>query len=55
MAITPLHFDFNTKYVAHFVAQSLLFPTVAITQIWTNARLGPFSQVLSHVFIIALN
>ena len=29
---TPQHFAFVTKYVAHFVAQSLLFPTVAITK-----------------------
>ena len=51
MAITPLHFAFITKYVAHFVAQSLLFPAVAITQFWKSARLGPFSQVLSHMCI----
>ena len=32
MAIIPLHFVFINKYVAHFVAQSLLFPMVAITR-----------------------
>ena len=37
-AITPLHFPFITKYVAHFVAQSLLFPMVAITLFFQNAR-----------------
>ena len=32
MAITPQHFAFVAKYVAPFVAQSLLLATVAITQ-----------------------
>ena len=32
MAITPLHFAFITKYVAHFVAESLLFPMIVITR-----------------------
>ena len=52
MAITPLHFAFITKYVAHFVAQSLLFPAVAITRFWKNYPSGPFSQVLSRTVIM---
>ena len=55
MAITPLHFAFITKYVAHFVAQSLLFPTVVITRFFLNARQGPFSQVQSHIYLYTLN
>ena len=53
MAITPLHFAFITKYVAHFVAQSLLFPTVVITRFFLNARQGPFSQARSHILYIS--
>ena len=49
MAITLLHFAFITKYVAHFVAQSLLFPMVAITRFFQNAQQGPFSQIRSHM------
>ena len=49
MAITLLHFVFITKYVAHFVAQSLLFPVVAITLFRKNYLSGPYSQVLSHI------
>ena len=48
MAITLQCFAFITKYVAHFVAKSLLFATVAITQFLKNAQNGPFSQLLSH-------
>ena len=48
MATTQQHFAFITKYVAHFVAQSLLFAIVAITRYFKNARYGPFSQVQSH-------
>ena len=51
MAITPQHFAFITKYVAHFLAQSLLFPLVARTQLKKNARDGPFPQSLSHINI----
>ena len=32
-AITTQHFAFVTNYVAHFIAQSLLLATVAITRI----------------------
>ena len=52
MAITLLHFAFITKYVAHFVAQSLLFSAVAITRFWKNYPIGPFSQVLSHIWLL---
>ena len=51
MAITPQHFAFITKYVAHFVAQTLLFDTVAITQFFLNAQNGPFPQVLSFFVV----
>ena len=50
MAITPQHFVIITKYVVHFVAQSLLFATVLITRFRKNAQNVPFSQVLSHMF-----
>ena len=43
-AITPLHFTLITKYAALFVAQSLLYPTVAITRFNKNARLRPFPR-----------
>ena len=53
-AITLLHFAFITKYVAHFVAQSLLFPAVAITRLWKNYPSGPFPQVLSQLLLLLL-
>ena len=46
MAITPLYFAFITKYVVHFVAQSLLFTMASNLK---KCAIGPFSQVLSHI------
>ena len=45
MAITQQHFAFINKYVAHFVAQSLLSSNNSILK---NAQGEPFSQALSH-------
>ena len=47
-AITPLHFAFITKYVAHFVAQSLLFPVVVNFEKMRNR--GPFPRY-GHICI----
>ena len=45
MAITQQHFDFITK-VVHFVAQSLLFATLAITDFDKNARKGMLKLII---------
>ena len=54
-AITPLHFAFITKYVAHFVAQSLLFPTVVITRFFLKCAIRSlFPNPVTYVGIKGL-
>ena len=40
-----------TKNIPHIIALGLHYPWIPITRFWSSARSGPFSHVLSHIYI----